>query len=241
MSIAVQWARMLARPGVLEGVTINDDFTDRTSDAPAILRARRPAWVGIQEGKREDYADLLEDARYGVEQRMTTAATRGVALVYDRQQVRTVGTAVDQPRRIGRGYQQLTPAGHGILARGVVWQDVCVRGPLGRRRRVRIASTHRHPKRARAMWPDFDDALRDWIRKSPIPVWLVLDANASVDQVELHGIFQERRLWRGIDGHIITGPLRFALRPARRLRWRTSDHRGVAALVRIPRLPRRNR
>ncbi|WP_418061722.1 hypothetical protein [Pimelobacter simplex] len=231
---------------MLEGVTINDDFTDRTSDVPAILRARRPAWVGIQEGKREDYADLLEDARYGVEQRMTTAATRGVALVYDRDQVRTVGTAVDQPRRVGRGYQQLTPAGHGILARGVVWQDVCVRGPLGRRRRVRIASTHRHPKRASAMWPEFDDALATWLAASPIPVWLDLDANAPLDRIDLSAahafhVRNARRLWRGIDGHIITGPLRFALRPAKRLRRRTSDHRGVAALVRIPRLPRRNR
>lgn len=234
MSVALQWARLLARPGVIEGVTINDDWANDASDVPAILAARRPAWGGIQEGKNEDYADMLESERYGVEQRMTSEATQGVALVYDRHQLRTVGTAVDNPHKVGRGYMQLTPAGHGILARGVVWQDVCVRGPLGRRRRVRIASTHRHPKRARAMWPAFDKALTEWVAASPIPVWVVGDFNAPLGSVQLHGV--TRRKGAGIDGHILTLPLSFAVSFVRRLRWRTSDHRGVAALVRVPRL-----
>jgi hypothetical protein len=234
LSVAAQWARLLARPGVIEGVTINDDWANRTSDVPAILAARRPAWVGIQEGKNEDYADMLESERYGVEQRMTSQATKGVAIVYDRHQVRTVGTAVDNPRKVGRGYRQLAPAGRGILARGVAWQDVCIRGPLGRRRRVRLASTHRHPKRAHPMWPEFDAALTEWMQQSPIPVWLVGDFNAPLSSVHLHGV--TRRKGAGIDGHILTLPLSFAMPIVRRLKWRTSDHRGVAALVRVPRI-----
>ncbi|MBU2693865.1 endonuclease/exonuclease/phosphatase family protein [Pimelobacter sp. 30-1] len=225
---------------MLEGVTVNDDFTDRVSDVPAILAARRPAWIGVQEGKREDYAGLLDDPRYAVVQRMTSDATRGVAVVLDLDQVRPVGRYVDDPRRRGHGYRQLTAAGLGILARGVVWQDVRIAGPLGRRRVVRLASTHRHPRRARARWSDFDGALVDWLLASPVPVWLAGDFNAPVAAVRLRGAATARR-GRGIDGHVLTGPLRFVDRRARRLRKRTSDHAGVSALVRVPRRPEEGR
>jgi hypothetical protein len=88
------------------------------------------------------------------------------------------------------------------------------------------------------MWPDFDDALDQWLAASPLPVWLVGDFNEGPNPRGLH--FRGRKQLMGIDGHVITGRLQWRL-AARRLAWRTSDHRGVAALVRIPRLPRRNR
>lgn len=233
------WWLLRRRPAVLEGVTINDDFTDRSSDVPAILRARRPAWIGIQEGKREDYGDLLADARYAAVQRASDAATRGVAIVLDQTQVRPIGRHVDDPRRRGHGYRQLTSPGGGILARGVVWQDVRLVGS-GAARVVRLASTHRHPRRARGRWPEFDAALAAWLLASPLPVWLAGDFNAPVSSLRLPGTTTRRR-GSGIDGHLVTGPLRFADRRARRLKKRSSDHAGVAALVRVPRRPEESR
>lgn len=228
------WKRALTRAGVIEGVSLNDDFTNRASDVPAVLAARRPAWIGLQEAKRNDYAALVNEAfgaRYAVVQRMTSDATRGVALVIDTEQLDLIGKAVDDPGRLGHGYQQLTAAGNGILARGVAWQDVAVKVG-GRRRVVRLATTHRHPRRASQSWNAFDEALDEWMAASPIPVWLVMDGNTHRPRtIRVRG----RKRFRGIDGHIITGALRYVLAAARRLRWRTSDHRGVAALVRIPR------
>jgi len=231
------WAKALTRAGVIEGVSLNDRYTDRDTDVPATLAARPPAWVGIQEGKHTDYADLLESERYAVEQRMRSEATKGVAIVYDRTQLEAIGNALDDPRRLGRGYQQLTGPQHGILARGVIWQDTCVRkrGIARRQRRVRIAATHRHPERAREAWPEFDRELDNWMADSPIPVWLVIDGNTRrPGSIRVRG----RRRFIGIDGHIVTGALRFATQRARRLKRRTSDHRGVAALVTIPRIRR---
>lgn len=229
------WAKLLTRAGVIEGVTLNDRYTDRATDVPATLTARRPAWVGIQEGKNTDYADLLESERYAVEQRLRSEATAGVAIVYDRTQLEAIGNALDNPHRLGRGYQQLTGPQHGILARGVIWQDVCVKkgGIARRQRQVRIASTHRHPERAAEAWPEYDRELDQWIAASPIPVWLTLDGNTRrPGTIHVRG----RRRFIGIDGHIITGALRFVAQRLRRLKRRTSDHRGVAALVRIPRI-----
>ncbi|WP_418061799.1 endonuclease/exonuclease/phosphatase family protein [Pimelobacter simplex] len=234
-----RWQDVRRRLAVLEGVTINDDFTDRSSDVPAILRARRPAWIGIQEGKRDDYADLVQDARYASVQRTTSAATRGVAIVLDRTQVRPVGRHVDDPCRRGHGYRQLTPPGGGIMARGVVWQDVRLVGS-GTGRLVRLASVHRHPRRARDRWTEFDAALAAWLLASPLPVWLAGDFNAPVGSLRLPGTTTRRR-GIGIDGHVVTVPLRFAGRRNRRLKKRSSDHAGVAALVRVPRRPEESR
>jgi hypothetical protein len=74
------------------GVSLNDDFGNAASDVLATLRGRRggrvlrwfrrrrtPAWVGVQEGKREDYAEDLPDDVW-VTQDMTNEATQGVAV-----------------------------------------------------------------------------------------------------------------------------------------------------------------
>ena len=218
-----RFARFLRRPAVIEGISLNDDFTNKKSDVRAILRERRPAWIGIQEGKVRDYRDDLP-SRYGVVQRLRTAGTAGVAVIYDRRQVKPAGHHRDKPRGLGYGWQVLTPAGRGILTRGVAWRDVRVRGRL-----VRLASVHRPPWRARALWPAFDRALDAWVAKSPIPVWMVGDFNTPFARtIRVRG---RKRLVR-IDGHFIVGRLRFRGRP-QALRKRSSDHRGIAALVHV--------
>lgn len=220
-----RWARRLVRPGVREGISLNDDFANHASDVPATLAARRPAWIGVQEGKRRDYADLVDDERYGVVQRMTNDATKGVAVIYDRRQVTPIGNHRDDPTRRGHGYQQLTPAANGILARGVAWQDVKV----GRRRVVRLASTHRLPQRDRGRWDTFDRELDEWIERSPIPVWLTADFNTPhPTSVRVRGRMRLKR----IDGHLITRGLSFVSQ-VKALAKRISDHRAVTALVKI--------
>jgi hypothetical protein len=235
------WRRLSRARGVIEGITLNDLWANVASDVVAVLEARRPAWIGIQEGKSNDYAQLLErhdlGHRYGVVQRMTSEATQGVAIVYDRTQLVPVGAVVDDRRFRGSGWEQLTPAGHGILARGVVWLDVRIAGPFGRGRVVRLADTHRLPERV----PDevrrrYDQALDEWLEASPLPVWLTIDANER----RVHRLrFRGRKRIVGIDGHVITGALRYVDQRVRRLLRRTSDHAPVAALVRVPLFRRR--
>lgn len=237
------WSRLSQARGVVEGISLNDLWANVASDLVAVLEARRPAWVGLQEGKSNDYARLIAhqhlDDRYGVVQRMTSEATQGVAIVYDRTQLVPIGTAVDDPRHRGSGWEELTPAGYGVLARGVTWLDVRIAGPLGLGRVVRVASVHRHPGSV----PDhvlraFDRALDAWLAASPLPVWLVLDANER----KVHRLrFRGRKRIVGIDGHVITGALRYVDQKVRRLVRRTSDHAPVAGLVRVPIHRRRTR
>ncbi|WP_435744875.1 hypothetical protein [Nocardioides sp. SYSU DS0663] len=227
----------LLRRWIIEGVTLNDDFANHASDVWPTLRRRRPAWIGVQEGKRRDYADDLP-GRYGVVQRMGTEASEGVAVIYDSRQVKPIGQGVDEPQRFGHGYQQLTPAGGGILARGVAWQDVVV-GGWGSRQQVRLATSHRHPLRERERWPEYDAALGEWIRQSPLPVWLATDANTKTPQPMARRL-QARVRVHHVDAHFITGELRFASKQIP-LKKRTSNHRAVAARVKVPRRKKENR
>jgi hypothetical protein len=228
----------LLRRWIIEGVTLNDDFGNKASDVWGTLRTRRPAWVGVQEGKRRDYADDLPD-RYGVVQRMGTEASEGVAVIYDSRQIKPLGDAVDQPRRFGYGYQELVPAGAGILARGVAWRDGVV-GGYGSQRQARLASSHRHPPRTpQRMIAAYDRALAAWVAQSPIPVWLATDANTKRPGL-LARAFGARVRVHHVDAHMVTGGLRFVSRQIP-LRKRTSDHRAVAVRVKVPRRKKENR
>jgi hypothetical protein len=159
-------------------------------------------------------------------------------VVVDLHQLHTVGNATDDPTRLGEGYQQFTPKGGGILARGVVWRDV----ELGRRgsgRLVRLGSAHRHPRRQRSQWDEFDEALAAWIEQSPIPVWLTIDANTD-EPDGLARRLDARVRGHRVDHHLITGGLTFRSKPFA-LPWRTADHRAVAQRVHIPKQPEETR
>lgn len=212
----------LALPRVLEVISVNDDFTDRWTDVPALARDRDPLAIGAQESKETDYRKRL-GKQWGVRQRMDDDATSGVAVIWNRSRAHSIGITRDRPEHIGHGWQVLVEPlpGDDMLARGIVWQDLAIKGWPAR---VRIASTHRPPQRHRHLWDTFDDRLEAWLETSPIPVVVCMDAN------EAGGPNVDRR-WRGIgiDGFLtdLTIPSVYELAPAR------SDHRPVSGAVRI--------
>jgi len=236
-AVRVAWSRqawrrfrkVFASRGVVEGVSINDDFANEVSDVPVLLATRRPLWVGVQEGLRTRFRQLL-GVRYGVRQRCTNAATRGVAVIWDRRWCRKVGRHVDQPHRRGHGWQAIADSPDTRM-RGVVWQDLVVRAKLiGRRLRVRVASAHRFPQRERAHWPKFDRALAVWILACPINLVLFMDCNEEGGPSGLMALLEEaapgrfRWVGEGIDGCITDLPTATAEDLARR----TSDHQPVS-------------
>lgn len=225
-----QRRKVFARLGVVEGVSINDDFANRVSDVPALLIARRPLWVGIQEGLRSRFRQLL-GVRYGVRQRLTNEATRGVAVIWDRLWCRKHGRHVDQPRRRGHGWKALADSPDTRM-RGVVWQDLVVRAKLiGRRVRVRVASTHRFPPRERDRWPEFDEPLAAWILACPISLVLFMDCNEDGGPSDLLELLEEaapgrfRWIGDGIDGCVTDLD---AAAAGQAIARRTSDHEPVS-------------
>ena len=198
----------------------NDDFATPREDVPYWIRTRHPVLTGVQEAKAGNYRQLL-DQRTGVRQRLTDAATMGVAVMWDRERAQTFGGAEDQPRQLGHGWERLVRGGD-LLPRGVVWQDLTVtyrRHGVRRAVRLRLASAHRPPARDRHLWPDFDRALRSWAFLSPLPIVLTMDANERggpnlPPKYDWTGI--------GIDGAVFTH--RFKVRRHTALPLRTSDH-----------------
>lgn len=173
------------RPRLVEGLTVNDDFTDRVTDIPDLIKRRSPAFIGIQEGKRHNYGEVLQRRigwPYDVRQELATDGTAGVAVVWDVQRCRPIGVGINEPDEIGGGWLELTPAGSGLTARGVGWQDLDVRvGALGSRSKLdlRVGSGHRPPQRDRHLWPLFDERMAMFCKDSPIPVLIFMDCNEA--------------------------------------------------------------
>ena len=221
------------RPRVVEALTVNDDFTDRLSDIPDLLATRRPAFGGAQEVKRTNVTSdvrALLGWRYGVLQDRRHEGAAGVAVFWDRLVCRATGKTVDDPERIGCGWVELTPAGDGLLSRGVVWQDVVIRVGWVAKARIRVASTHRPPGRDDHLWPAFDTALAEFVHDSPLPLVIVLDCNEAggpVELVRLSGLS-----WRGagIDGVLTDLPVPEAPKALER---RRSDHHAVSIPIRL--------
>lgn len=218
----------LATPGFHEVITVNDDFTDELSDVRFLLRTREPLALGAQESKMTDYRDRLDD-RWGVRQRMDDEASAGVAVIWDRTRVRSVGASKNQPSLRGHGYRPLVVPRHGedMLTRGVVWQDLELRtGGVFRK-----ASAHRPPARHRHLWPIFDDCLEGWLEASPIPVVLSMDDN----QPGGPDLDDDHWKWRGIGIDGFTTDLRIP--SVYELDHRNSDHRPVSGALRTAGLP----
>lgn len=172
------------QPRVLEGISVNDDFTDRLSDVPDLILARGPAWLGVQEIKRHDLAELVDHevgwpTPYDVRQDLSSEGRAGVAVVWDALLCRPLGEAIDDPDELGGGWLELTPAGGGLTARGVVWQDLVVRVGWVYRTRIRIASAHRPPQRNRDLWPLFDQRLAAFCHDSPHDLVVFMDCNEA--------------------------------------------------------------
>lgn len=229
------WRRLrkvLARPGVVEGISINDNFANQVSDVPALLATRQPLWVGVQEGLRSTFRELL-GVRWGVRQRRTSPATMGVAVIWDRLRFRPLRGHIDRPHRRGRGWKAIADSPD-TRVRGVVWQDGAVRRKVaGARLLVRLASTHRFPPREKEHWPKFDRPLVAWILACPDDLHLVLfmDCNeddgpsALLDLLEEHAPGRYRWVGSGIDGCITDLD---AAAASEVLARRTSDHQPVS-------------
>lgn len=228
------WSRLsrrLRQAVTAEVITVNDDFTDHLTDVPALIRRRRPLALFVQEGKFTNYRVLVKGLGYGVRQRRHSEASRGVSVLWDRKQARrTVRRHRDNPHRTGHGYAILVGAAHGILPRGVVWQDVRVRRigwrrlTPGRRPVVRLASAHRPPQRASASWGAYDAALTRWMAASPHPVILGTDNNSTVRPT-----IPAKWDWHhvGIDGFLTNVPIVAVTALAQSV----SDHHAVAGEV----------
>lgn len=223
---AAQRARhqqILTRPGFAETLTINDDYTDRVSDVASLIRVRRPLGAGVQEGKGKSY-DALLGPRYGVQQDLTSPATAGVAVVWDKQQADALG-AEGGPGRRGHGWSPIIEPrrGDSMLTRGVVWQDLRV---IATGYEFRLASYHRPPGYLDHLWPDADMTFLAWLRVAPLPVHCLTDNNSRRLSPLIHGT---RFRWRhaGIDGSI--GDVR--VRSTYALTYGQSDHRPVSQAI----------
>ncbi len=208
------------------GITVNDDFTDRLTDVTHLLATHRPLVAGVQEGKQTTYVrhvrrDLRH--RYGVRQDDRHDGAAGVAVLWNRTHARPTGHNEDRPDRLGGGWLELLPAGDGLLARGVVWQDLELRtstGPM----RVRVASTHRPPQRDQHLWRSFDRALASFAAASPLPLLVFMDANEEGGPTAL--VRRTGLAWHGVG---IDGVLTDLAAPSAptALERRHSDHHAV--------------
>lgn len=229
----VQHKAHLARPSVYEVLAVNDDFTDRVTDIPALARQHKPLGIGGQETKGINYRTRLDQNTWGVRQRMATQATQGVMVAWNRELCHAVGSATDDPYTLGGGWIPIVEPRRGddMLTRGVVWQDIQIRGTGIR---IRLASYHRPPARHRDLWREADDRLEAWLDSSPIPVLLLTDANEPGGP----NVDDHRWGWRGIgiDGAVsnLRVPSVYELAP------RKSDHRPISVAVR-PGIPRARR
>ncbi|MGH3347635.1 MAG: endonuclease/exonuclease/phosphatase family protein [Nocardioides sp.] len=221
-----------ADPPAPTGLTINDDFTDRVTDVIHLLATHRPLVAGVQEGKASDYHRLARRGlarRYDVRQDVRHDGAAGVAVLWNRVLAQPIGDDSDRPDRLGAGWLELTPAGDGLLSRGVVWQDLKVRtGPS--EVRVRLASTHRPPQRNRHLWPTFDRRLAAFCAASPVPVLVFMDANEDGGPANL--VRRTGLTWRGVGIDGVLSDLPDGTAPVA-LERRRSDHHAVSIALEL--------
>ena len=214
----------MAMSVTLTGIVCNDDFTDRLTDVPFFARTRRPAFILAQEAKETAYKELLNLGRYAVRQHPTSEAKQGVALVTDRRQVMWAGGWEPRIGHIGGGYALLCePHGHQMLDRYIVWQDITMGDAM-----VRIASTHRPPKRYDDLWVEFDTNLLRWANRSEMPLVIGMDSNQEGGPHIGGGL-----AWHGIriDGVLVRDVVVGSVRALPR---RNSDHRAISVAVTVP-------
>lgn len=220
---------------MLRIITCNDDFTDRLTNVPGLIRRHRPLAILVQEAKNTDLHKATRRLGYGVRQQLRSDARAGSAVLWSLRHARAVGTAVDDPTRLGHGLLAIAyPRGRKMLTRYMAWQDVEIGRP-GSRRYVRLASYHRPPPRYRDLWRESDARLAEWAAASLIPVILGTDANTPEFRALAKRLGFRAARGVGIDCVMIRGRVRFTGGPARALARRTSDHTPVMVKVRVRR------
>lgn len=196
--------------------TVNDDFTDRKTN----LKRVKAGVVLVQEAKNTRIRDVLRDrTQFGVHQARREDRA-GSAVVWNKDRV--------QGGR--RGYALgVTPQGAAMLTRWMSWTDVNVDGA-----KVRMISVHRPPARFKRLWPDFDRNLAAFIKRSPLPVVVGMDANQRNPRALAHRTGLRWHAPEGsIDGFLASRGIRFERT------WRapkgSSDHHPVLARITLRR------
>lgn len=198
--------------------TVNDDFTDRKTN----LRDVNAAVVMVQEAKNTDVRKVRPGDKFGVHQNTARADQAGTAMLWDKERVKAGK----------RGYAVgVKPQGAQMLERWINFTDVNVDGA-----KVRMVSVHRPPKRFARLWPDFDRNLAAFVKKSPLPVIIGMDANQANPRRLAHLTGLKWHAPKGsIDGFLATRGIRFE--SMRTLPKGTSDHHPLKAKISIaPRL-----
>jgi len=205
------------KPVTFTIATVNDDFTDHKTN----LRKVKAAVVLAQETKNTRVRDVRGD-KFGVHQNTARADQAGTSVLWNKERVHATA----------RGYAVgVKPQGAKMLERWINFTDVNVDGA-----KVRMVSVHRPPKRYAHLWPDFDRNLAAFVKKSPLPVIIGMDANQANPRRMAHLTGLRWHAPKGsIDGFLATRGIRFE--SMRRLPKGTSDHHPVKATITVaPRL-----
>lgn len=194
------------------------------------VRAALPgvAIAGLQEVKnlRGPWSLRAQLSRrtMGVAQVTRTAATAGVAIVWDKSRVKAVKGS--QRLRVG-----VVPGPHDdMLTRHLIAVDLVIEGRLI----VTAIAGHRPPFRLRHLWPAYDRALADLVTKTRHPVILFTDNNSHAASRSVEQLL--RPFARRIDMIMIERTPRLRARgQAFDLPATESDHRPVGLEVEVVR------
>jgi len=200
------------RPVSFTIATVNDDFTDHKTN----LHRVKAAVVLAQETKNTNVHKVGSAEGLGVHQNLRRDDQAGTSVLWNKDRVHAGK----------RGYAVgVRPQGAAMLERWINFTDVSVDGA-----KVRMVSVHRPPKRFSRLWPDFDRNLAAFVKRSPLPVIIGMDANQVNPRRLAHLTGLRWHAPKGsIDGFLATRGIRFEnLRTAPK---GSSDHHPVLAKV----------
>ena len=197
--------------------TVNDDFTDHKTN----LHRVKAAVVLAQETKNTDVHKVHPRTdTFGVHQNTTRVDQAGTSVIWNKDRV-NAGK---------RGYALgVRPQGAKMENRWINFTDVNIDGA-----KVRMVSVHRPPKRYSRLWADFDRNLAAFMKNSPLPVIVGMDANQANPRRMAHLTGLRWHAPKGsIDGFLATRGIKFE--NLRRAPKGSSDHNPVLAKVTIRR------
>lgn len=208
---------MPAHSQTITVATVNDDWASKGSNYAEVANVDV---VLIQEGKRADYAKLVDPKTRGVLQDRTSAATSGSVIIW------TLTAVLMQKTGLTFGVKA-----KGLLTRFLAWLRCTVGG-----RRVLFISAHRPPKRARHWWHPFDLALAARVRRALLfrrVVIVGMDANEAMPRTlaRMCGLTWHSTGADRIDGFLVSKSV--TVKSVRALPKDTSDHQPVVAVMEI--------
>ena len=196
--------------------TLNDDYTDRFTN----VRHVKADVVMVQEAKNVNVRDVRSPEKFGVHPNVQRPDQAGTAIIWNKQHVQAAK----------RGYANgVLPQGAKMLQRWINFTDVTVDGA-----KVRMVSVHRPPARFKRLWHDFDRNLAAFVKASPHPIVIGMDANERNPRrlAHLTGLRWHAPVRDSIDGFLATRGIRFE--HTHRLAKGPSDHHPVVSTITVP-------